>query len=127
MAFVATLTGHRVGEQTSEMLLQSLIELAVSERTSNDILVKKKDGSLRYCIGYRHLNKVSSKDAYLQRWIDSCQDTMSGFSTFDLRAGNHQVNMDPANAEKTTFITREGTFKFKVMPFGLTGAPETCQ
>ena len=43
------------------------------------------------------------------------------FSTFDLRAGYHQIKMDLASAEKTTFITREGTFKFKVMPFVLIG------
>ena len=49
------------------------------------------------------------------------------FSTFDLRADYHQVKMDLFSAEKTTFITREGTFKFKVMPFGLNGAPATFQ
>ena len=47
------------------------------------------------------------------------------FFTFDLRAGYHQVPMDPASAEETTFITREGTFKFKVIPFGLISAPAT--
>ena len=92
---------------------------------------KEKDGSLRFCIDYRHLNETSRKDSYPLSRIDSCLDAMAGakwFSTFDLRAGYHQgIAMDPASAEKTTFITREGTFKFKVMPFGLTGAPSTFQ
>ena len=57
--------------------------------------------------------------------IDSCLDAMAGarwFSTFDLRVGYHQVKMDPASAEKMTFITNEGTFKFKIMPFELARA-----
>ena len=92
--------------------------------------MKKKDGSLRFFIDYLRLNEVSHKDAYPLPRIDSCLDAMAGalwFSTFDLRAGYHQVKMDRASAEKTMFITREGTFNFKVMPFRLTGAPATFQ
>ena len=111
------------------MLRQDLIEPAVSEWTSKVGLVKK-NGPLRFCIDYRRLNEVSHKDAYPLPRIDTCLDAMVGarwFSTFNLRAGYHQVQMDPASAEKTIFITREGTFKFKFMPFDLTGAPATFQ
>ena len=99
-----------IRDQTAEMLRQDLIEPAVIEWTSNVVLVKK-DGSLRFCIDYRHLNEVSHKDVYPLPRIDTCLDAMARarwFSTFDLRAGYHQVEMDPVNAETTTFITREG-------------------
>ena len=62
--------------------------------------------------------------------IDTCLDAMNGarwFSTFDLCSGYQQVLMDEESAEKTTVITREGTFRFCVMPCGLTGAPATFQ
>ena len=55
---------------------------------------------------------------------------MSGarwFSTFDLRSGYHQLLLDPASSDKTTFISREGMFRFKVMLFGLCNAPATFQ
>ena len=64
---------------------------------------KEKDGSLRFCIDYRRLNEASRKDLYPLPRIDSSQDAMAEacwFSTFDLRAGYHQVNMDPSSAEK---------------------------
>ena len=91
------------------MLRQGLIELAISEWKSNVVLVKKKDGSLRFCIDYRRLNEASRKDLYSLPRIVACLDAMTGacwFSTFDLRAGYHQVKMDPSSAEKTTSITR---------------------
>ena len=62
--------------------------------------------------------------------IDTCLDAVHGarcFSTFDLRSGYHQVLMDDDSRDKTTFVTREGTFRFWVMSFGLTGVPATFQ
>ena len=71
-----------------------------------------------------------SKDAYPLPMIDVCLDALAGaswFSTFDLRSGYHQVEMDPRDADKITLATRRGTFRFKVMPFGLCNAPATFQ
>ena len=119
-----------IKEQTELMLQQGIIEPAVSGWTSNVVLVRKKDGSLRFCIDYRRLNVASQKYAYTLPRIDTCLDAMNGarwFSTFNLRSGYHQVLIDEESADKTTFITREGTFRFRVMPFGLTGAPATFQ
>ena len=79
------------------MLQQGIIEAAVSRWTSNVVLVKKKDGSLRFSIDYRHLNEASQKDAYPLPRIDTYFDAMNGarwFSMFDLRSGYHQVMMD---------------------------------
>ena len=74
--------------------------------------------------------KVSQKDANPLPRIDGCLDAMNGvrwFSTFDLRSGYHQVLMDEENRDKTTFVTWEGTSRFRVMPFGLTDAPANFQ
>ena len=59
-----------------------------------------------------------------------CLGALAGaewFYTFDLRSGYHQVEMDPRDSDKTTFVTRQGTFRFNVMPFGLCNAPATFQ
>ena len=101
------------------MLQQGIIEPAVSGCRSNIVLVRKKDGSLRFCIDYRRLNEASQKDAYPLPRIDTWLDAMNGagwFSTFDRRSRYHQVLMDEESADKTTFITREETFRFRVMP-----------
>ena len=108
------------------MLQQGVVEQAVSGWTSNVVLVRKKDGSLRFCIDYRRLIEANQKDAYPWPRIDTCIDAMNvarWFSAFDLRSGYHHVLTDDESADKTTFITREGTFRFRVMPFGLTEAP----
>ena len=116
--------------QKELMVKQKIIELSVGGWTSNVVLVRKKDDTLRFCVDYRRLNEVSQKDAYPLPRIDACLDTMNGirwFSTFDIRSGYHQVLMDEESRDKTTFVTRERTFRFLVMPFGLTGVPATFQ
>ena len=119
-----------IDEQLQEMQRQGIIRPAQSEWGSNLVVVKKKDGSLRFCVDYRQLNERTIKDAYPLPRIDDCLDTLGGstwFSTMDLRSGYHQVALDSRDAEKTTFVTRRGTFAFNVMPFGLCNAPATFQ
>ena len=94
------------------------------------MLVKKKDGSLTFCIDYREVNATTQKDIYPLPRTYMCLDAMPGaqwFSTFDLRSSYHQVAMKPDDADKTAFICREGQFKFTAMPFGLWNAGATFQ
>ena len=113
-----------IREQTELMLKQKIIEPSVSGWTLNVVLVRRNDNNLRSCVDYTRLNEVSRKDAYLPPRIDACLDAMNGsrwFSTFDHRSEYHQVLIDEKIRGKTTFVTREETFRFRIMPFGLTG------
>ena len=113
------------------MIEAGAIQPPKSPFSSNVVLVRKKDGSLRFCLDFRKLNGRTVKDANTLAPIDDTMDTPLGakyFSKLDLRSGYWQVEMKEEDKEKTAFtVGNLGFYKCNRMAFGLTNAPATFQ
>ena len=113
------------------MLKIGAIQKSNSPWASAVVLVRKKDGSLRFCIDLRKLNSQTIKDAYGLPRIEETLDCLGGsiiFTSLDLKSGYWQVEMDEASKPLTAFTV--GPLRFyecERMPFGLTNAPATFQ
>lgn len=127
---ISSVERREVREHVQDMLEKRVIEPSHSPWSSPVVLVKKKDGSSRFCVDYRRLNKITKKDVYPLPRIDDTLDTLQGssfFSAMDLRSGYWQIPVADADRPKTAFITPDGLYQFNVMPFGLCNAPATFE
>lgn len=121
---------NEIERQVAEMLLSGVIQPSRSAWSSPALLVRKKDGTWRLCVDYRHLNALTEKSKYPVPLIKELLDELAGskwLTKLDLRAGYHQIRLVAGEEHKTAFQTHSGHFEYKVMSFGLTGAPATFQ
>ena len=115
-----------LSSQLEDLLEKGFIRPSISPWGAPVLFVKKKDGSMRMCIDYRELNKLTVKNRYPLPRIDDLFDQLQGaswFSKIDLRSGYHQLKIREQDVPKTAFRTRYGHYEFLVMSFGLTNAP----
>jgi transposase InsO family protein len=113
-------------EQIKKLLANGWITDSHSRYAAPVIFVKKPNGTLRMCVDYRGLNKITVKDRYPLPYIDDLLDKLHGgriFTKLDLASGYHQVRIHPDDCHKTAFIAPEGFYEYKVIPFGLANAP----
>ena len=113
-------------KQIESMLEHGFIRPSDSPYGAPVLFVPKKDGSLRFCIDYRWLNKKTVKNRYPLPLPEELFDRLGSakvFSKIDLRSGYWQMPVKPGDVHKTAFKTRWGLYEFLVMPFGVTNAP----
>ena len=119
-----------INEEIEKMLKDNIIRESKSPWSSPVHVIKKKDGSNRFCIDYRKLNEITKGDEYPLPRIDDLLEQFEGanyFTTLDLASGYWQIEMAEKDREKTAFTCHAGLYEFNVMSFGLKNAPRQFQ
>jgi hypothetical protein len=112
--------------QIEKALRNGWITPSSSNYGSPVLFVPKADGSLRMCIDYRAVNRITVKDRYPLPHIEDLFNGLEGskvFSKLDLASGYHQIRIAPGDRQKTAFTTKFGLYEWRVLPFGLANAP----
>jgi len=115
-----------VEKELDDMLKLGIIDPSTSSYSSPVVVVRKPDGSNRFCVDFRKLNKVTVFDPERMpqpEQIFAKLEKDQHFSTFDFSKWYWQVPMTEENKAFTAFVTHKGLHQFKVMPFGLGNAP----
>ena len=121
---------QEIRKSIEKNLSKGFIRPSSSSCTSPILCVKKKDGSLRLCVGYRVLNDIITNDRYPLPRIEETLNQIRGaqyFTRLDVRSTYNLIRIKDGYEWKTAFRTRYGLFEFLLMRFGLTNAPATCQ
>ena len=120
-----------INEEVDKLLQAGAIrEVEYPEWLANVVLVKKANGKWRLCIDFTDINKACPKDSFPLPRIDLIVDATAGhelLSFMDAFSGYNQISMDLSDQEKTSFVTAQGTYCYRVMPFGLKNAGATYQ
>ena len=110
------------------MLKEGVIKPSNSKWASPMVIIKKKDDTIRLCVDYRKLNAETELETYPIPRVDDILDQVGQvkyITTVDLAKGYWQVPVAEEDWHKTVFITTKGLYQFRMMPFGLCGAPAT--
>ena len=122
---------NAIKEEVQKLIIAKFIwEVYYPDWLANVVMVKKANGKWRMCVDFTNLNKTCPKDSYPLLRMDQLVDSTAGhklLSFMDAFFGYNQIRMDDANQEKTSFVTSQGLFCYKVMPFGLKNAWATYQ
>ncbi len=119
-----------IQSHVDDMVAKGIVEASHSPWAAPIVMVRKKDGTWRFCVDYRGLNSVTIKDAHPLPRTDDTLDALRGssiFSTMDLSSGYWQVHLHEADKPKTAFTTGRALYQFPVMPMDLFNAPPTFQ
>lgn len=120
-----------IDEQIKDMLQNDIIRPCHSPWSSPIVLVKKKDGSVRFCVNYKKLNNVTKKSNYPIPNIDDIMTYFGGakyFSCLDMFSGYFQVKVEENSKQYTAFVAQgHGSYEFNVLSFGLCNGPSTFQ